>query len=127
MSDYDRGTKKIVLAPDETWVPANNTDVGLKYDGNKPDLSLLPPEFLSEVAKAFMYGEAKYGRYNFTGGMQWCRLGAAALRHLTAWAWGEDNDKESGISHLGHAGACIAMLCMFVNRGIGTDNRYKGK
>jgi hypothetical protein len=98
---------------------------GIKHDNEKPDLSLLPREFLDEVAKAMMYGEKKYGRYNYTGGMAWHRIIAACLRHVTAFASGEDTDRESGVSHLGHAGACVLMLTVYYKRNLGTDTREK--
>lgn len=99
--------------------------VGVKHDQEKPDLSLLPREFLEEVSKAFMHGEKKYGRYNYRNGMDWHRLVAAALRHITAFNEGEDKDTESGFSHLGHAGACIAMLVVYQTLALGKDTRYK--
>lgn len=98
---------------------------GVKHDETKPDLSLLPREFLDYTAQAFMYGEKKYGRYNYRGGMQWHRLIAAALRHLTAFNEHEDEDSESGLSHLGHASACIAMLIVYKEKGLGKDTRYE--
>lgn len=98
---------------------------GKKYDLGKPDLSLLPKEFLEATAQAFMHGEKKYGRYNYLNGMEWHRLVAAALRHITAFNEGEDFDAESGYSHLGHASACLAMLLTFQNRGLGKDTRNK--
>lgn len=100
-------------------------DEGHKDDGAKPDLSLLPREFLEEVSKAFMHGEKKYGRYNYRSGMDWHRITAACLRHISAFNEGEDKDSESGLSHLGHAGACIAMLLVYVNNGLGKDTRHK--
>lgn len=98
---------------------------GVKHDQNKPDLSLLPKEFLEEVAKAFMHGEKKYARYNYLAGMDWHRVIASAFRHLSAFNEGEDLDTESGNNHLAHAGACIAMLLVYYKRGIGKDTRYK--
>lgn len=98
---------------------------GVKHDQEKPDLSLLPIEFLSEVSRAMMHGEKKYGRYNYTGGLAWSRVIAAGLRHLYAFAGGEDLDPESGVSHLGHAGACVLMLLVYYKRNLGTDNREK--
>lgn len=100
-------------------------DAGLKHDSEKPDLSLLPREFLEEVARAFQHGEKKYGRYNYLNGLSWNRVVAASLRHITAFNDGEDADPESGLSHLSHAGACIAMLLVYYKRGLGTDTRYK--
>lgn len=103
----------------------NKMSEGVKHDQSKPDLSLLPKEFLEEVAKAFMHGEKKYGRYNYLGGMQWHRLVGAAMRHIIAFQDGEDADPESSFNHLGHAGACLAMLLVYYKRKLGEDTRYK--
>lgn len=97
---------------------------GVKHDNEKPDLSLLPREFLVATAQAFMHGEAKYGRYNYRLGMDWHRLVAAALRHITAFNEGEDLDPESNYPHLGHAGACLAMLIVYQANNLGKDTRH---
>lgn len=98
---------------------------GVKHDQDKPDLSLLPREFIEEVARAFMHGEKKYGRHNFKAGMDWHRPLAAAMRHLAAFNAGEDTDAESGCNHLGNAGAAIGMLLYYVKNKVGNDTRYK--
>lgn len=100
---------------------------GVKHDDTKVDLSLLPREFLEETAKAFMAGEKKYGRYNYTGGMDWHRIIASTLRHITAFNDGEDLDAETGCIHLGNAAAGLAMLLVYYKRGLGKDTRHKGK
>jgi hypothetical protein len=97
----------------------------VKNDAQKPDLSLVPVEFLNEVARAMMDGERKYGRYNYLKGMDWHRLVAAALRHINAFQAGEDNATDSGVSHIGHAGACLCMLAVYVAKGLGKDTRWK--
>ena len=81
-----------------------------KFDSGKPDLSLIPRVALDEEARAFMYGAEKYGRHNFHKGMEVSRLVAAALRHITAYNEGSNVDSESGVSHLGHARACLSMI-----------------
>lgn len=96
-----------------------------KYDNGKVDLSLNPLVAMEEMAKAFMLGEKKYGRYNFYKGMESHRLVAAAMRHLTAWNEGESLDPESGNSHLGHVLACIAMILQQEKLGTLKDTRYK--
>lgn len=96
-----------------------------KNDKEKPDLSLLPKVFLEEVAKAFMVGERKYGRYNYCKGHTSAQLIAAALRHLTAYNEGEEYDPVDGQSHLGAAGANIAMLLRQQELGTLKDNRFK--
>lgn len=99
------------------------TKGGKKFDTGKPDLSLIPLPALVEEAKGFMLGESKYGRYNYTEGMEASRLVAAALRHITTWMEGEDNDPESGASHLGHARCCLAMIIHTQQLGTLKDNR----
>lgn len=98
---------------------------GIKHDSGKADLSILSNAALCEIAKAFEFGAKKYGRYNYLKGMEWTRIASALCRHTYAWIWGEDRDKESGLHHLAHSGACVVMLLDYVLQGIGTDNRYK--
>jgi hypothetical protein len=98
---------------------------GTKHDAGKPDLSLLPRAALEEMAKAFMYGEQKYGRHNFKAGFKSHRLIAAAMRHILAWNEGEDLDPESGHSHLGHALATLAMILECDRLKTLEDTRYK--
>lgn len=100
-------------------------DTGTKYDGGKPDLSLLPKAGLEAAARAFMYGASKYSRNNYKKGMDWSRLVAAALRHLTAWNDGEVMDQESGLNHLDHALACLHMLAFYQEYNVGIDDRYQ--
>lgn len=98
---------------------------GKKDDSTKADLSLVPRVALEECARAFMLGEKKYGRYNYCKGHEASRLIAAAQRHLTSWFDGEDNDQESGRTHLGHALACVSMILRQQELGTLIDNRYK--
>jgi len=98
-----------------------------KFDSDKPDLSLCPKPALAAMARAFMHGEKKYGRYNYlTGGMTSSRLVAACMRHITDWQDGEDIDADSGNIHLGNAMACLAMLIDQMDKGVMVDNR-RGK
>ena len=99
---------------------------GTKHDSAKADLALVPLTFIEATARALQYGEKKYGRYNYTSGFKTHRLISAALRHILAWESGEDNDKESGLSHLDHAAANLAMLLHNNSIGTSTDTR-RGK
>ena len=96
-----------------------------KNDKEKIDLSHVPKVFLEAVAKAFMVGEKKYGRYNYYKGHTASQLVAAAQRHLVAWFEGEELDPVDGQPHLGSVGACIAMLLKQQQLGTLNDNRYK--
>ena len=104
-------------------VPKFTPEKAVKHDNNKPDLDLIPPEFQDAVALAFMDGERKYSRHNYRNGMEWTRLLSAAKRHLNAFSAGEDYAEDSKVHHLGHAGACIAMLMDFYVNKLGKDNR----
>lgn len=64
------------------------------------------------------------GERNWEKGMSWGRCYAACLRHLWAWWRGEDNDPETGLSHLDHALCCLLFLSTFVKRRVTTfDDR----
>ena len=95
-----------------------------KYDENKPKLSTVPTDVLNDVAKAFTYGANKYGKYNYSSGMDYSRLYDAAQRHLNAYWSGEDID-ESTNHHLDHAIASLFMLKHMINQKVGTDDRNK--
>lgn len=101
------------------------TTGGLKQDTGKPQISLIPSEAITEMAKAFTYGATKYSAHNFKLGMKYSRLMDAALRHLMAFNSGEDIDSESNNSHLGHAMASIAMLVYMWHNRQDLDDRYK--
>lgn len=90
-----------------------------KNDLGKPDMSLISPYFKTDMARALDEGAKKYGRDNWLKpGLNFCRVLAAAQRHLTAWEAGETNDPESGIPHLAHAACCLMMLHEYERRGL---------
>ena len=85
----------------------------LRYNADKPDLTLIPPEALTAVADVFAFGAKKYGRDNFK--KLWGKdtlnvLLASTYRHLVALQKGEDTDPESGLSHAAHAMTNLAMV-----------------
>lgn len=96
---------------------------GRKDDNNKPRLDLLPPELLFSVAEVLTFGAGKYSERNWECGMSWGRVFAALMRHMWAWWRGEATDDETGLSHLAHAGACLAFLIAYEARQIGVDDR----
>lgn len=98
---------------------------GTKHDGQKPKLALIPKEAIWGMGDALTFGANKYGQHNFRNGLEYTALVSAAMRHLTAWVDGENIDSESGLSHLDHALASLAMLkYMEVNKPE-MDDRYK--
>ena len=84
------------------------TDVGRKFDSEKPKMYLLPPKATVEVAKVLTFGAAKYDEEN------WRKLEDAqkrysggALRHIFSHLDGELEDPETNLSHLAHAICCL--------------------
>ena len=81
---------------------------GVKYDGEKPKMHLLPPKAINEVAKVLTFGARKYDEENWRKleDLQ-SRYSSGALRHIFAHLDSEDLDLESGLSHLAHAICCL--------------------
>ena len=86
----------------------------LKKDEGKPGFELLPIELLSEVNLVLRHGARKYGVCNWCKkeGFVYSRCYNALWRHMLAWWRGEDNDKETGLSHLSHA-MCNLLFLMY--------------
>jgi hypothetical protein len=99
---------------------------GVKHDNGKPMMSLLPPEALEEIAKVFTFGSKKYNAHNWRGGFNYSRVLDAVMRHINAFNAGQDNDIETGLSHLAHASCGLMFLITFVKTQTGLDDRYKG-
>lgn len=101
-----------------------------KDDAGKPPMSLIPRSALLAEARVLARGRDKYGAHNWRsgGGMAWSRLIDAAMRHLTAFADGEDIDDGEGGSgelHLANARCCLAFLIEYYEKKLGTDDRYR--
>ena len=95
----------------------------VKDDNTKTRYDLLPPELLEETAKVLTFGAQKYSAHNWAQGASWSRYFSAMMRHMWAWWRGEDNDPETGFSHLAHAACCLSFLIAYQRRGLGEDDR----
>jgi Domain of unknown function (DUF5664) len=106
-----------------------------KHDGGKPSVHYIPTAAMFEMGRAFGYGAKKYGGWNYKEGMEVTRLLAASIRHVYKYLAGYDLDSESGISHLGHALASLAIAVDLVKtdaakyddrpkKGLLDDNNY---
>lgn len=89
-------------------------DVGVKYDNDKPQWTLLPFKSVTQVVEVLTYGAKKYAPDNWKkvpNARQ--RYTDAAFRHITAYVGGEKNDSETGYNHLSHAICCLLYLLAF--------------
>lgn len=77
----------------------------------KPRLGLIPPSALIHMAKAMQHGAEKYGSYNWRAKAVRSTIYVdAAMRHLARYLDGEDIDPDSGVPHIAHVAACMAVL-----------------
>jgi len=98
---------------------------GIKFDSEKNRYDLIPPHALDEVARVLTYGAIKYSPGNWLHVPDAeSRYYAASQRHLWAFARGEENDPESGISHIAHAITSLFFLyeLKYANHSRNTQN-----
>ena len=87
---------------------------GIKHDGEKIRMDLLPFEALEAVAKVLTYGAKKYADNNWQKvDCADARYRAALLRHFCADQKGEKTDPESGLSHAAHMATNALFILWF--------------
>jgi hypothetical protein len=96
---------------------------GVKFDDGKDSWHLLPYDAVRGIVKVLGFGAQKYAARNWEAGMDWSRCFSALQRHLTAWWERDPGDRDTGWSHLWHAGCCILFLIAYEMRGVGKDDR----
>ena len=77
------------------------------------DLVVAP--FIAELATVCGVGAEKYSDDNWRRGYSWRLSYGAMQRHLRAFWTGEDNDPETGLSHLAHAAWHCMVLWKYSN------------
>lgn len=99
-----------------------------KTDKGKPTYELLPIDLLAETNKVLQHGAKKYGVNNWKKkeGFKYSRCYNALLRHMIAWWFGEDKDKETGLSHLSHAMCNLLFLIYHSQQNKDGDDRPIG-
>jgi hypothetical protein len=93
----------------------------------KAPLTLVPPSAIIAMAEAMGNGADKYGPFNWRDQPVQVRTYIeAALRHLFAFLDGQWAAEDTGISHLAHAMAGLAILNDAFSIGAVVDNRSTG-
>lgn len=85
-----------------------------KNDDEKDRYDLICYEFIEQIAKILTVGAKKYGEWNWLG-LDKARIISAMQRHFVEFMLKEDNDTETGCSHLAHV-ACNAMMLDYMIR-----------
>lgn len=87
-----------------------NAGGGVKADGGKPEMDLIPPAFLEQTAAVLTYGAHKYAANNWMK-VERRRYVAALMRHLCRELRDPKGiDDESGFPHTAHIAANIAII-----------------
>lgn len=90
----------------------------------KAPLALVPPAAVIGMAEAFGNGAAKYGPYNWRDQpIQVLTYLEAAERHILAFRDGQDHAEDTGIHHIAHAMAGLAILYDALMSDRVVDNR----
>lgn len=84
--------------------------------------SLIPRDWLWALAEHYGKGALKYDDRNWEKGYRWSLSLDAHDRHLSQWLMGEDDDPETGSSHLIAAAWHLITLWWFHRHGRGTDD-----
>lgn len=102
----------------------------IKYDGGKPRMDLIRPEFTLALGEALAYGANKYEEeigltpnYLRGNGFNYSKIIGSLERHVAKWKMGEDIDGESGLNHLCMAAANLMFLYTYSISDKGVDDR----
>lgn len=102
--------------------PDNNPKTAI--GATKVPLHLVPPSASHYLAEAFENGATKYGPYNWRDNPISVSVYYAAMkRHIDAYWDGEELASDSGVHHIAHAMACMAMLLDAKSVGTLNDDR----
>lgn len=101
--------------------PTNPKDL---IGSGKIPLHLWPTTATVMGSMGLLDGMLKYGRSNYRAiGVRASIYYDAASRHLNAWFEGEEVDPDSGLPHMAHALACLAIIVDAQAAGKLTDDR----
>lgn len=84
---------------------------GLKHDGGKLRLSLVPAEAIEAIGAVMTHGAEKYGKDSYKQ-VEPERYRDALMRHICKWLKDpHGKDEDSGLPHLWHIITNAAFLC----------------
>lgn len=117
----DHDAKQHSYKPESKATGTNPKDI---FGKQKLSFTKFPFVALMHGALAMMNGAHKYGAYNWRDKEVVASIYVdAAMRHLAAWFECQETADDSGVHHLGHALACIAILLDAQEHGKLVDDR----
>ena len=101
--------------------------LGDRFNEGKPKWSLVPQSALIPMVRVLEFGANKYEPFNWTKGLSITEICESLKRHLDAFMEGEDNDPESGLSHIGHIQCNALFLSWMMENRKDLDDRINLK
>ena len=96
----------------------------MRFNKNKLSWSLVDFESMESMVEVLMFGAKKYERHNWKSGLDVDEVCESLARDLFAFMNGEDKDKESGLSHIGHIQCNSMFLSYMMKHKPELDKRY---
>lgn len=101
--------------------PSNPKDI---IGSAKTPFSTVPQTVLAEIGLAMLEGALKYGKHNYrVVGVRASVYMDALNRHMSKWWEGEDDDPDSGLSHVTKAITSLVVLRDAMIQGKLNDDR----
>ena len=100
------------------------TTGGVKDNKSKSRVDLIPSKPLIGVGMVLGYGARKYKPNNWRLGLAWSDTIASAMRHLLAFADGEDVDPENDLPHIDEALCQVIFQSEYYHTHTGIDDRW---
>jgi hypothetical protein len=97
---------------------------GVKDNASKPRVDLIPSKPLIGVGHVLAFGAKKYKPNNWRLGLRWSDTLGSAMRHLLAFADGQDLDPETGLPHIDQALAQVLFQSEYYHTNTGIDDRW---
>lgn len=97
---------------------------GVKDNASKSRVDLIPSKPLIGVGHVLAFGARKYKPNNWRLGLRWSDTLASAMRHLLAFADGQDLDPETGLPHIDQALCQVLFQSEYYHTKTGIDDRW---
>lgn len=99
---------------------------GDRFNDGKLRWSLLHMPSLEGAVRVLEFGANKYDDYNWTKGLSVRESSESLLRHMYSFLYkSEDNDEESGMSHIDHIIVNAMFIKYMMNNRPDLDDRHK--
>lgn len=89
------------------------SNTGDRFNTGKLKWSLVSWKALEPMVEVLMFGANKYSSWNWSKGLKYTEICESLQRHVNAFIQGENDDKESKLSHVGHI-LCNAMFLSYM-------------